>query len=169
MTELLYGVYPSSFKQLCKLRTYAMNADKIGMVCPLKNELVRNASLLSQSFTSCRNCTLSQQLFYFVDTGSSQFLCIGNTYAFNVYNFVSHNNSFLMFSTTWQKKPYICNPTPSQSVRKLAVYRFTKTASRLTAIFLPRCSVNYLRVQRYKLKLKYGALWCKMGQLLRFF
>ena len=49
-----------------------------------------------------------------------------------------------MFSTTWQKKPYICNPTPSQSVRKLAVIRFEKTASRLTAIFLPRCKNTYL-------------------------
>ena len=59
-----------------------------------------------------------------------------------------------MFSTTWQKKPYICNPTPSQSVRKLAVIRSEKTASRLTAIFMPRCSVTYLRVQRYKLNWK---------------
>ena len=51
---------------------------------------------------------------------------------------------FTYFVTTWQKKPYICNQTPSQSVRKLAVIRFEKTASRLTAIFLPRWFVNYL-------------------------
>ena len=47
-----------------------------------------------------------------------------------------------------EEKPYICNPTPSQSVRKLAVFRFEKTASRLTAILVPDTFVNYLRVQR---------------------
>ena len=38
-----------------------------------------------------------------------------------------------------EEKPYICNPTPSQSVRK---WRFTaceKMAPRLTAISLPEC------------------------------
>ena len=40
MTEFLYGVYTCSLKQLCELRTYAVDADKVGVVCPLEDELV---------------------------------------------------------------------------------------------------------------------------------
>ena len=61
MTELLHGVNTSGLEQLGELRSYTVDAEQVGMVGPLQDEFLADASLLCQGLTSLRGSTLLEQ------------------------------------------------------------------------------------------------------------
>ena len=91
MTELLHGVNTSGLEQLGELRSYTVDAEQVGMVGPLQDEFLADASLLCQGLTSLRGSTLLEQFTYFVNTSGNEFLCVNIANTFNVNNLVIHN------------------------------------------------------------------------------
>ena len=91
MTELLDGVDACLLEQLSKLRTYAVDAEQVGVVGPTQNQFLADACGICQFLASLGGSTLLEQFTYFVDTSGNQLLCINVAYSFDVDNLVIHN------------------------------------------------------------------------------
>ena len=76
VTELLNGVDASLLEQLRELRTYAVDAEQVGMVGPAQNQLLADACGIGQLLAALGGSTLLEQFTYFVDTSGNQLLCI---------------------------------------------------------------------------------------------
>ena len=100
VTELLHGVNTCLLQQLGKLRTYAVDAEQVGMVRPAQNQFLADFCCFCQSLAALGVCTLLEQFAYLVDTSGCQLLCIDVAYTFDVNNLVIHNVKFLVIDVT---------------------------------------------------------------------
>ena len=96
VTELLDGVNASLLEQLRELRTYAVDAEQVGMVGPAQDQLLADACSLCQLLAALGGSTLLEQFTYLVDTCGNELLCINVAYSFDVDNLVIHKSLFLM-------------------------------------------------------------------------
>ena len=93
VTEFLYGVYTSRFEQFCELSCNTVDAEEVSMVGPLQDKLFADACFFCQSSTALLGCTLFQQVFCSLYTGSLELFSIYCADTFDLFNFVSHNMS----------------------------------------------------------------------------
>ena len=60
VAEFLHGIYAGSFEQLGELRTYALDAEQVGMVYPGEDKVTADAGFLFQSLAAFGACALGE-------------------------------------------------------------------------------------------------------------
>lgn len=93
VSELLDCVHTRCLKQLCELRTHALDTEEICVVGPGKDELSIDACSLLESLAACRAGTFVKKLGGGFDARSDEFLGEYRADTLNINNFVCHNYS----------------------------------------------------------------------------
>lgn len=93
--EFLHGVHTCSLEKLGKLRTYTLDAEKVGMIDPCKDELCSDSGLLLESLAALCGLSLFKELVCIVDTCCCEFLGISRSDSFDVYDIVSHDSMII--------------------------------------------------------------------------